>query len=44
MSNLEDFTIVSNLGTGSYSEVFKVMRKNDNQFYALKKVSMENLS
>ena len=30
MSTLEDFTVVTKLGTGSYSEVFKVMRKNDN--------------
>ena len=44
MSSLEDFTIVNKLGTGSYSEIFKVMRTNDNQPYALKKVSMENLS
>lgn len=44
MSNLDDFTIISKLGTGSYSEVFKVIRKSDGQQYALKKVSMENLS
>jgi NIMA (never in mitosis gene a)-related kinase len=40
----ESTTVVSKLGTGSYSEVFKVVRKSDNQPYALKKVSMENLS
>lgn len=42
--SVDDFTVVSKLGTGSYSEVFKVVRKSDNQTYALKKVSMENLS
>jgi NIMA (never in mitosis gene a)-related kinase len=36
--------VVGKLGTGSYSEVFKVQRKSDNLMYALKKVSLENLS
>jgi NIMA (never in mitosis gene a)-related kinase len=35
---------VGKLGTGSYSEVFKVTRKSDEKVYALKKVSLENLS
>jgi len=42
--SINDFNIVAKLGTGSYSEVFKVTRKSDNQTYALKKVSLENLS
>lgn len=36
--------VVSKLGTGSYSEVFKVQRKSDNLLYAMKKVSLANLS
>lgn len=43
-AQISDFTIVSKLGKGSYSEVFKVTRKSDGKQYALKKVSMENLS
>jgi NIMA (never in mitosis gene a)-related kinase 1/4/5 len=39
-----DFEVLSKLGTGSYSEVYKVTRKSDSAVYALKKVSMENLS
>jgi len=42
--SINEFNIVAKLGTGSYSEVFKVTRKSDGQFYALKKVSLENLS
>ena len=31
-------------GEGAYSTVYKVKRKSDNQFYALKKVKILNLS
>jgi NIMA (never in mitosis gene a)-related kinase len=41
---LADFTVLSTLGKGSYSEVFKVTRKSDGVCYALKKVSLEGLS
>ena len=44
VSQLSDFNIVSKLGTGSYSEVYKVQRKSNDQTYALKKVTLENLS
>lgn len=48
-TNINDFTILSqigkieiltltNLGTGAFSEVFKVVRKSDGKEYALKKV------
>lgn len=42
--SINDFNIIAKLGTGSYSEVFKAQRKSDGQTYALKKVSLENLS
>lgn len=32
------------IGKGSYSEVFKVLRKEDQQIYALKKVNIKSLS
>ena len=41
---MDDFIMNTKLGTGSYSEVFKVTRKSDNLPYALKKVSLGNLS
>jgi NIMA (never in mitosis gene a)-related kinase len=43
-TTINDFLIVNKIGTGSYSEVFKVQRKSDGHVYALKKVSLENLS
>jgi len=49
--SLKDFSIISKLGTintiageGAYSTVYKVMRENDKQIYALKKVKLLNLS
>lgn len=39
-----EFQIVNKLGTGAFSEVFKVIRKSDKQTYALKKVKMMKLS
>ena len=41
---MENFEIISKLGEGSYSTVFKVKRKIDNQIYALKKVKLSNLN
>ena len=43
-SKLEDFEILTRLGEGAYSSVYKVKRKSDKQIYALKKVRMLNLS
>ena len=37
-TSLSDFVILSKLGVGSYSEVFKVKRVSDSKEYALKKV------
>ena len=41
---MDDFQIISKLGEGAYSTVFKVKRIIDNQIYALKKVKLLNLS
>ena len=41
---MNDFQIISKLGEGAYSTVFKVKRIIDNQIYALKKVKLMNLS
>ena len=43
-TTIEDFELLSRLGEGSYSSVYKVKRKSDQQVYALKKVRMMNLS
>lgn len=42
--SLKDFVILSKLGEGAYSSVYKVQRISDSQTYALKKVKMTNLS
>ena len=44
MTSIRDFTPICKLGGGSYSTVYKVQRFNDQQFYALKKVKMNQLS
>ena len=41
---MDNFQILSKLGEGAYSTVFKVMRNIDKQVYALKKVKLTNLS
>ena len=41
---MENFEILEKLGEGSYSTVYKVKRKLDNQIYALKKVRLLNLN
>ena len=41
---MSDFQILSKLGEGAYSTVFKVKRNVDNKIYALKKVKLLNLS
>ena len=39
-----DFKILETIGKGAYSTVQKVMRKSDEQLYALKKVLLGSLS
>ena len=41
---MENFEILTKLGEGSYSTVFKVKRKIDDKIYALKKVKLSNLN
>ena len=41
---MENFEIISKLGSGGFSKVYKVKRKIDDQIYALKKVQILGLS
>ena len=43
-SMLDQFQLISNLGDGAYSKVYKVKRIADGQEYALKMVLLKNLS
>ena len=40
---MENFEIITKLGDGAYSVVYKVKRKQDNKIYALKKVKLKDL-
>ena len=40
---MDSFEIIKKLGDGSYSVVYKVRRKADNNIYALKKVNLQKL-
>ena len=40
---MDNFEIVTKLGDGTYSVVYKVKRKQDNKIYALKKVKLKDL-
>ena len=42
--SLRDFVKLSQIGKGAYSEVFKVKRISDGQYYALKQVQLGDLS
>jgi len=44
MTSLKDFTIYEELGSGAYSKVNKVVRKDDGEVYALKRVFLSKLS
>lgn len=41
---IRDFQILSKLGEGAYSSVYKVKRTIDNKEYALKRVKLMNLN
>ena len=41
---IQDFEVLSKLGEGVYSSVYKVMRREDKKIYALKRVKMLSLS
>jgi NIMA (never in mitosis gene a)-related kinase len=43
-SSLLDFVEQKKLGEGAYSHVFKVVRKVDNQVYAMKKVNIAKMN
>jgi NIMA (never in mitosis gene a)-related kinase len=42
--SLKDYNLGKKLGSGSFSEVWRVTRKSDNTEYALKKVNLRKLS
>lgn len=42
--SLKDFEVISKLGDGAYSTVYKVRRIEDGHVYALKRVKMGGLS
>jgi NIMA (never in mitosis gene a)-related kinase len=42
--SIKDFQIISKLGEGAYSSVFKARRLIDQEFYAIKKVKLTSLS
>lgn len=44
MTTIKDFQIISKLGEGAYSSVYKVRRLSDNGEYALKQVKLMSLS
>ena len=41
---MENFEVIKELGSGSFSSVFHVRRIEDGQEYAMKKVKMDKLS
>lgn len=44
MASLKDFQILSKLGEGAYSSVYKVRRLSDGLEYGLKRVRIDKLS
>jgi NIMA (never in mitosis gene a)-related kinase len=44
MSSIRSFVPLEKLGEGTYSNVYKVRRVDDNDIYALKKVKLQSLT
>lgn len=44
MNLLSEFEILSALGSGSYSKVYKVLWKRDNLVYAMKKIKIFSMN
>ena len=42
--SFKDFKVVELVGKGSFASVYKVVRKSDNKFYALKRVKINKMS
>lgn len=42
--SLNNFEIINKLGEGSFAQVFKVRRRIDSQYYALKQIKLSHLS
>lgn len=41
--SITDFTLIKELGAGSYGKVFKAVKKNDQQTYAIKEVKLSGM-
>lgn len=44
MSSLDNFEVMEELGSGTYSTVFKARRITDGKIYAIKKVNISQLN
>ena len=40
---VQDFTILKKIGSGAFGTVFKIKRKTDGKFYAMKRVYLPKL-
>ena len=43
MIKIKNFKVLENIGSGSFSKVFKVQKDEDKQFYALKRIKILKL-
>lgn len=44
MSSLENYELLAELGSGTYSTVYKAKRISDGEIYAIKKVNISQLN
>ena len=42
--NSQNYTIIKELGKGGYGKVYQVLNKKEKKYYALKKISLEDIS